>query len=564
MATINDYKILNAKCRRYFELLEKDLMKNIDSFDDKMKERFGFYIYILESFCNIKDTSDIIDLITDTDFNFKLFGIKEDDFGIDAVYIDDDEKYINLFNFKFRETYNETKQQSINETFLSMKFVNAIISGSIEGFNGKIKEIIELIFEKLQSDEVWKLRLYVVSNDSKELDTNIPELKHLKEVYDLEIEPVGLNSIVKMMSLRPEPINCSLHLDKDSLFSFTESSLSSSKSYIIRISANELIRITCDRPEYRNKYNMEDFSVLYETDMDYNLLFDNVRGYVTRSKYNKNMFLTLKEEPTKFFMYNNGLTITADDIIATPTNANKKVKLEINNFQVVNGGQTLKTIHKFKNDNIDNIENYLSGCEILLRIFKTSKEEPKTRNRIAEYTNSQNAISNIDLKSLTSEQIEIEQYLDQYNIIYARKSGESGIADIKNYIHKISMEKFGQILFSIQGFPEKASNQKKQIFDKYYNHLFKEPDFNLSRSVEYISKYFEIKKQYDIKGNKNVSDQKIFYILYMDYKLSSTIESKIELLEDSLKTFDTPGKPISDARKLIKSSFKEYLDSRIM
>ncbi|EGM2645785.1 hypothetical protein IRP70_005013 [Salmonella enterica] len=44
------------------------------------------------------------------------------------------------------------------------------------------------------------------------------------------------------------------------------------------------------------------------------------------------------------------------------------------------------------------ITDYLSESEILVRIFNASSSE--TANKIAEYTNSQNSISNVDLKSL--------------------------------------------------------------------------------------------------------------------------------------------------------------------
>ena len=63
--------------------------------------------------------------------------------------------------------------------------------------------------------------------------------------------------------------------------------------------------------------------------MDFNILFDNVRGLIINSKYNDNIYKTLEDEPSKFFMYNNGLTIIATDIISEDTNANKKIKLTI-------------------------------------------------------------------------------------------------------------------------------------------------------------------------------------------------------------------------------------------
>lgn len=561
MANINDFKLLNIKCKSYFQILETELGEAINLPSEKHKERFGFYLYMLESMCNIKDTYDIIDLITDQEFNTILFDQKDEDFGVDAIYIDEESNYINFFNFKFRGKFNEDRQQGVNETFLSTKFTNAIVSDDISGLTGKIATIAQNVISKINGNDIWKLRLYVISNDSKELNVDTPEIKQLKDLYDLETIPIGLETISKLMSIRPEPINATLHIDNDSIIPFVESSLSSSKSYIIRIPAPDLLRITCNDETYRNNYKMEDFQVLANSQMEYNLLFDNVRGLIVRSKFNDNLYKTLKEEPSKFFMYNNGLTITANDIVSEPTNANKKTKIIISDFQVVNGGQTLRTLHRFNQSESDNISKYLSNSELLIRVFKTSSTS-NIRNKIAEYTNSQNAISNIDLKSLSSEQIQIEQFLDENNIIYARKIGDTGITPTKAYEHKISMEKFGQVLFSKQGFPEKASNQKKQIFDKYYAQIFSESNLDISQSAQLVKRYFEIKKVYDALSQFDSSDQKIFYIIYIDNFLQIDTQLKIEFFENIVKEYRQRDK-ISDARKLINLKFKEELDDKI-
>lgn len=560
MANINDFKILNLKCKSYFNLLEKEVTKDISGISDKNKERFGFYLYILESICNVKDINDLIDLITDQEFNSTLLDIRDEDYGIDAIYIDEEVNQINLFNFKFREKFNTDQQQSLNESFLSTKFTNAIISEDTSGLSGKILAFATEIIKNLNSNDIWKLKFYVISNENKELDINSPEIQQLEKLYDLDTIPLGLDSITKLMSLRPEPINAIIHVEKDVILPFVENSLASSKSYVLKITANELLRITCNDAEMRNDYKIEDYTNLSKAEMDYNLLFDNVRGLIARSKFNQNIFKTLKEEPSRFFMYNNGLTMTAANIISESTNANKKLKIVIEDFQVVNGGQTLRTLHKFNKENDDYINKYLSKCELLIRIFKTDTTS-SIRNKIAEYTNSQNKISNIDLKSLSEEQIQIEQYLDQENIIYARKTGDLGINSEKTYDHKISMEKFGQILFALQGFPEKASNQKKQIFDKYYNDIFSATKFNISDSAMYVKRYYEIKQQYE-KSAYKFTDQKIFYILYLDKKLSNTITEKIQFFERVLESYRSH-EPLSDARKLIQSKFKEDLDKNI-
>ncbi len=488
MANINDYKLISKKSFKYFELLEIELEESFPKLSPKSKQRIGFYLFILEYLTGLKEILDLAEVVTDSEFNQIVFDDNFDDCGVDAVYINEESNTINLFNFKYREKF-KVGQQSINETILTTKFINALVNEDTSSLRGKTKIQADLILEKLvESNDVWKLILFVISNEDFKLvkDSNLIQLE---KVYGLEIIPKGLNEIVEFISLRPEPIDAELMVDNDAIMSFTESSLSSSKSYILRLPINELIRITCNNADLRNKYNVEDITELKNTELDFSILFDNVRGLVLKSRFNKNISETLKNESSKFFMYNNGLTITANDITAKPVNANKKVRLTIKSIQVLNGGQTLRTIHSFNSQDDKNIEDYLSNGEILVRIFKTSTDE-NLNNRIAEFTNSQNSISNIDLKSLRAEQLQLEQYLDDFNIIYSRKSGDTGLEENKNYEHIISMEKFGQILYSLKGFPEKATNQKKQIFDKYYDEVFGEKNLNIEDSPKRLFKFF--------------------------------------------------------------------------
>lgn len=123
------------------------------------------------------------------------------------------------------------------------------------------------------------------------------------------------------------------------------------------------------------------------------------------------------------------------------------------------------------------------------------------------------------------------------------------------------MEKYGQILYTLKGFPDKASNQKKQIFDKKYLEIFGENNFVIEDSVKHITDYFEIKKLYE-ESAFEVSDQKIFYIMYMQKELMNEALDNLQLLEDELKTYVTD-KEISAARKLIQVKFREALDESI-
>lgn len=564
MANINDYKIVGKKSSKYFELLANELDFDFSILEQKQIERLGFYLFIIEHLTHLNDILDITDIVSDTDFNKILFDEKYDDCGIDAITVNEEDNHIQLFNFKYRNKFSAGKQ-SLNETILSSKFINALVTEDLSQLRGKTKNGAKKILEKLNSNDEYKISLYVVSNEEIESINKDHHLQQLEKMYGLEIILIGLDQISQFVSLRPNPIHSKLIVDNDAIMSFSESSISSSKSYILRLPLSEIIRITCDDNNLRTNYAIEDLTPLINVKIDYSVLFDNVRGLVVKSKYNNNISHSLKNDPTKFFMYNNGLTLTANDITAESVNANKKVRLNLDSIQVLNGGQSLRTIHAFNSEDSKHLEDYLSKSEILVRIFKTSKDS-SLNNKIAEFTNSQNSISNVDLKSLRGEQLQIEQYLDEHNIIYSRKTGDTGLSSSKNYKHKISMERFGQVLMSLKGMPERATNQKKSIFDKYYDELFLGTSFSLEACPKMVVDYFTIKKEYEkVKATVASSEQKVFYILYLQSKLDKSVSELITTLESIITSYiPTSGKALSEARKLIQLNFKSYLDEQVL
>jgi len=560
--SINDFKLLNIKCQKYFDLFSKTNTFDKDVKEIKLQQRIGFYLFMLESLSDEKDLDKISDYITDTEFNSHLNGTRYDDNGIDAVYVDENNKEIKLFNFKFRESFRPDQKQSFNDAFVSTKLVNCIMNDSTDGLEGKLKAYVSTINEVLNGNDVWRISLYMISNEAVPIERDESAIQQLKNFYDMEVFSVCLPQITSMMSIRPAPINAELIIDNDALMSYSESSISTSKSYVVRLNAADVIRMTCRNVELRLDHNCENIQELAEEKIDFGVLFDNVRGLVQRSRYNAAIAKTLRDEPSKFFMYNNGLTIVAEDIKAHPVNGNRKIRISLTGIQVLNGGQTLRTLHDFNSADKKHIQDFLSKSEILVRIFNASNSS--TANKIAEFTNSQNSISNVDLKSLSTLQIQLEQLLDEHDIVYSRKNGDTGIDDKKQYRFKISMEQFGQILFALQGFPDKSSNQKQHIFGKYYDEIFDESIFNISEAPDIISSYFEVKKAYSSSSESiQKIEQKIFYVIFMNrLRPEWNYVSCIEVLESMLKHFE-PGYNLTDARKMIQVRFREYVSAEL-
>lgn len=134
----------------------------------------------------------------------------------------------------------------------------------------------------------------------------------------------------------------------------------------------------------------------------------------------------------------------------------------------------------------------------------------------------------------------------------------------KNYQYKISMELFGQILFAIQGHPDKSSNQKQHIFGKYYDDVFSEEKFNISEAPNIIRNYFAVKAEYNSANNSiQKIEQKVFYVMYMKAcRPDMQYSDCIRLLEHALLSFETDN-TMTDSRKLIHARFKEHLNSQL-
>lgn len=563
MATVTDFIILNKKLDKYFRLLcDVTGCNGIDNLSDISKKRFGFYFFILEDACDTNgDNDEIVNAIIDQEFNRVFCDESFNDFGVDAVFIDEEKKIVKLFNFKYREKFNHNKTQALNDNFISTKFLNLCLSEDKIIFNkypDKLKnKLIKLNDIFLQPRDIWDVTLYQVSNEAQEVKQIDNELKHLSSLYQIKVESLALPTISQMMSIRPKDINASMIINKDALMCYSEDSKATAKSYILRVRCDEIIRITSNDESIRENKNMEDISSLANSSLEYSVLFDNVRGFVKNSKYNPNIGSTIKDNPTKFFMYNNGITMVANSISATNLAGNLSMRLDIHGFQIVNGGQTLRAIHEFNKANSINISNYLCHAEVLLRVFMPDIDSNDI-HKIAEYTNSQNSIKPSDLKSLSTEQIDIERYLDEHNILYIRKSGDTGSDDSKSYAHMIKMETFGQILKAISGHPDKSTNSMKDIFEKDYDSLFIN-DFIIDESPLLISYYYRIIKEYKASEFKG-SQIKYFYIIYLYYNgVNDNLLNTIVRLESCISYYKT-NEDISIVRKMGLSGFKEYIN----
>jgi len=557
MANINDFKVLKNKCIKMYDFLGSTEFPD----NDDGKARMGFYHLVLESIAGITDVTEAKNAIIDTDYNKRILKIDVDDLGIDAVYFKEEyingEKPICLFNFKYVNNFKEAtvKDADISKSFKFIEYLDLELDLSSIRIDKKVKEKILEIRKKLKTNETYKIYLYMVSNKLGGFSNNsLDHIKVLMNNYDMEVINLSLDDLTKYIFNPRKTSESKFMISKDDFLSFEGDNKSTKKSFIAKTSLVDVVRIFSTDENLALQYNLEEDTDILRSKLNISLLYDNVRGYLGETNFNENIRETLRSGHSNFFMFNNGITVTAEEITSEPKNSKEKYLFTLKNFQIVNGGQTIKTIFTYLSDITANGEpfNYRNTF-ILLRFFKIEKDS-NLKNSIAEYTNSQNRISAYDLKSTDNVQVQIEHYLKEHEILYVRKSGDTGNSKSK-YKYRISKEELAQIIHSIHGYPDRVTNAKLKLFTDYYDDIFPKNDFPFNNIVKYIEDYELIKKKQIRKKNEIL---KCFYICYIINASPKTIEQAIEYLEDFIKRKKLK-KNISVPRFLIQKSTRAEL-----
>ncbi|EET75168.1 hypothetical protein ROTMU0001_1133 [Rothia mucilaginosa ATCC 25296] len=602
--TISNYRIVEKASLEAYNNAEKSgIFKNIEEIATKDRERLGFYFFILSSITGVKDIKEISDMIIDTDYIRRTTGNpNKNDLGVDAYHIkkDGDGYKISLFNFKYKDNYRSKGSLTEDDVNSTVKFINHISSERL----AKIEEdpeyeyssrAIKNIKKLMDGKPVSTIEIYFVSNNNIRANKNI-----FSGFEEYKVTEMCLEDIVNRITNDPRNTSAVIQVKKDQVIEYETTGEKLGKSCIFIASLFELMRITCTNQAYRllegeegeevAEINIDD---LNKIEMDKSLLEDNVRNYLGRTKYNKDIIDTIRESGDRFFAYNNGITIIADSVNSRANMPSDVSTITLENFQIVNGGQTLNSVYEYIENSEDKTGKKIESLKnsfVLVRAYSVGLAKPEGEKEeleyslgaeIAKYTNSQNSIKPADLHANDPIQISLHYYLRQFQYNYVRKSGKS--ESFSGY-RDINMELAAQILMAImRGEPGKASNNKRALFGKDYKSIFHD-GLDFKNVKEYIDFYFKVSDYYEEKGVKSV--QRKLYTIYVGnkFKVGGLQIKTINYLEDFLdsrvqkyinKKNEEEGKKNEEEvkngdvgrkinyRVLISKEFKEFLDSEI-
>lgn len=154
------------------------------------------------------------------------------------------------------------------------------------------------------------------------------------------------------------------------------------------------------------------------------LLESNVRAFLGQTgKFNKGIRDTIRTKPQMFLPYNNGITATAESVVTKLING-QLVITKLNDFQIVNGGQTTASLYhtqkKYKEADLSKI-----FVQMKLTVIKDKEQKNIEVPNISRFANSQNKVSELDLSSNNPYFVQIENLSRKKYVINPENKNQS-------------------------------------------------------------------------------------------------------------------------------------------
>lgn len=184
----------------------------------------------------------------------------------------------------------------------------------------------------------------------------------------------------------------------------------------------------------------------------------NVRSFLqARGKVNRGIRDTLRSEPEYFIAYNNGISATAEAIEVESTE-DGPVLTKIRGLQIVNGGQTVASIHRAKVRDGHKLQDvYVQAKITQVKPDQIDYLVPK----ISRYANTQNSVGEADFSANHPFHVRMQQLSqtvwtpgEQSKWFYERARGQ----------YEVAMQREGNTVARRRRFEE--TNPKRQKVDK--------------------------------------------------------------------------------------------------
>lgn len=329
-----------------------------------------------------------IDVVADKIEVVSSYIVAPPDSGIDMfIEIEDgDDYYYHVIQVK----YEELTESQIHACYIQMKEAMRNYTRDSSLVSSNLRRVIEQT--NYTKDFIDNCSYFVYHSGTVKEGPLLRNRVTVATVTDLDIILDSLNhpgtkNVLKVPSER---------LTSDSFNNFME--------YVPNDAKNNHTALLCSIRGYDLALLCDKY---YSTAQGRNILFgQNLReSLAKKSKTSKEMKDTIDESPEKFWHYNNGITIIAEDVDIVKDEQSGKDVIQLKHFSIINGAQTTSTLREYYIDHkFDQVAlEKLKRVYVLARLMEIADDQ-QFGNDIAIYNNTQNAISSRDMVANNTEQ----------------------------------------------------------------------------------------------------------------------------------------------------------------
>lgn len=366
------------------------------------------------------------------------------DEGFDAAYIEeaqDAQLNVVLFQSKYSRNLEKDSNFPSNAVEKAVNTVRCVFNPSsyIE-LNPKSKEKVDEIRSFILDGQIPYVTFVMLNNG---LSWNQEGEHHINNAFEgqeqVRFVHYSHKDIIRYIN-RAVPINTQLSLSGKAI----QENFNYKRVVLGRVSVKEIYEL------------METYGE--------SLLEKNIRRYLGRNTVNDGIAQTLlsADKRQNFFFFNNGVTMICEKFSYNALQEQNWI-VKINKLQIINGGQTCKTIHQILRDN-PNFD--FSQVYLLVRLYEVNDDEGLIQD-ITYATNSQNLVDFRDLKSNDERQLLLEKSAEELGYFYKRKRDNLLSANV------IPSTVAAEAVFAVwRERPHLAKYRRNEFFDKYYIEIF--------------------------------------------------------------------------------------------
>lgn len=416
--------------------------------DNNKKRSAAFVLLCMANYLDIL-LEDAVELLTEGG----------NDAGVDGLHIgevEDGEFLVTVFQGKYKiKNLDGTANFPENGVQKAVNTVQILFDPFRQvTLNEKLKPKVEEIRSLIRDAYIPKVRFVLCNNGAQWNDTAQGWIDDLKRGLPDKVEFCHFNhdSIVRILQ-RTKAVDATLQLSGQLI-----------------VEDMNYMRVMLGRVA------VQQIADLFDQHGD-RLLQRNIRRYLGlhSNRVNSAIHKTLcSDKADKFYFYNNGITVVCDKFDYNAFQKNDH-QVQLKNMQIINGGQTCKTIHEtLKSTQPDMFDQ---PAYVMVRIYQLAEENKDFVQDITYATNSQNPVDLRDLRSNDEIQKNLELGMKNLGYTYKRQR-EEGAGGSNIITSSIAAE---ATLAVWREKPHQAKFRRREHFGKLYGDIFN--DLNAAQAI---------------------------------------------------------------------------------